>query len=104
MSTKLIILLIVGALALGILVWMLVRAWRYRRNHPEENLFLLLPFCMLLFAGGTANAQYDGTATNPYRIRTAEQLVSFAECIGSGNPFYYDQTNRICVNSCEIRN
>ena len=41
------------------------------------------------FYGNTVFAQGDGTASNPYQISTAEQLVSFAECIGSGNPFYY---------------
>ena len=79
MSTKLIVLLIVGALVLITLACMLVRAWRYRRNHPEENIFLLLPFCLLLFAGGTANAQGGhGTSNNPYRIRKANELVAFA--------------------------
>ena len=90
MSTKLIVLLIVGALVLITLACMLVRAWRYRRNHPEENIFLLLPFCLLLFAGGTANAQGGhGTPNNPYRIRKAEELVAFANCLSTGNEFYF---------------
>lgn len=36
MSTKLIILLSLGALVLGTLFWQIVRAWRYRKNHPDE--------------------------------------------------------------------
>ena len=36
MTTKLIILLAIGALVLGMLAWLIVRAWRYRRNHPGE--------------------------------------------------------------------
>jgi len=90
MSTKLTILLIAGALVLITLACMLVRAWRYRRNHPEENLFLLLPFCLLLFAGGTANAQGgNGEPNNPFRIRKANELVAFANCLSTGNEFYF---------------
>ena len=90
MSTKLIVLLIIGALVLIDLACMLIRAGRYRRNHPEENIFLLLPFCLLLFAGGTANAQGGhGTPNNPYRIRKAEELVAFANCLSTGNEFYF---------------
>lgn len=37
MTTKLIILLSLGAVVLGGLAWSIVRAWRYRRNHPEET-------------------------------------------------------------------
>ena len=37
MTTKLIVLLIVGGLVLGLLAWMIVRAWHYRRHHPEET-------------------------------------------------------------------
>ena len=36
MSTKLIILLSIGALVLGVLVWFIIKAWRYRRDHPDE--------------------------------------------------------------------
>ncbi|MCR5589449.1 MAG: hypothetical protein K6F72_07525 [Bacteroidales bacterium] len=36
MSTKLIILLSIGALVLGVLVWFIIKAWRYRRDHPNE--------------------------------------------------------------------
>ena len=90
MSTKLIVLLIIGALVLIALACMLIRAGRYRRNHPEETIFLLLPFCLLLFAGGTANAQGGhGTPNNPYRIRKAEELVAFANCLSTGNEFYF---------------
>lgn len=37
MTLKLIIIIIVALLVLGILAWQLVRAWRYRRNHPNET-------------------------------------------------------------------
>ena len=37
MNTKLIILLIAGTMVLGLLAWMIVRAWRYRRHNPNEN-------------------------------------------------------------------
>lgn len=38
MTTKLIVLLGLGALALAAIVWTIVRAIRYRRNHPDEML------------------------------------------------------------------
>ena len=36
MTTKLIILIAIGVLVLAGLTWLIVRAWRYRRDHPEE--------------------------------------------------------------------
>ena len=39
MNLKLIILLSFGALVLGALIWQIVRAWRYRRDHPDEILW-----------------------------------------------------------------
>ncbi len=36
MTTKLIILLSFGTLVLGVLIRQIVRAWRYRRDHPDE--------------------------------------------------------------------
>ena len=36
MTTKMIILLALGLLILGGLTWLIVRAWRYRKNHPDE--------------------------------------------------------------------
>ena len=41
MNLKLILLLAVGVVAVGVLAWQIVRAWRYRRNHPDE---ILWPF------------------------------------------------------------
>ncbi len=38
MTTKMIILLAIGLIVLGLLVWMIVRAWRYRKNHPDDLL------------------------------------------------------------------
>ena len=37
MNLKLILLLAIGLLVLGAIAWQLVRAWRYRRNHPDET-------------------------------------------------------------------
>ncbi len=37
MKAKIIILLALGAAALGILVWQIVKAWRYRRRNPDET-------------------------------------------------------------------
>ena len=28
--------MVLGGVVLGALVWQIVRAWRYRRDHPEE--------------------------------------------------------------------
>ena len=39
MNLKLIIILAVGILVLGAIAWQLVRAWRYRRSHPDESLW-----------------------------------------------------------------
>ena len=101
MSTKLIILLIVGALALGTLVWMIVRAWRYRRNHPEETywpyngglnakIMIVTVLLTCLFYGNSVFAQGGhGLPNNPYRIRKAEELVAFANCLSTGNEFYF---------------
>lgn len=36
MTTKLIILIILGVVVLGGIAWCIVRAWRYRRDHPKE--------------------------------------------------------------------
>lgn len=36
MTTKLITLIILGVVVLGGIAWCIVRAWRYRRDHPKE--------------------------------------------------------------------
>jgi heme/copper-type cytochrome/quinol oxidase subunit 2 len=36
MNLKLNILLLLGVVVLGILTRLIVRAWRYRRDHPDE--------------------------------------------------------------------
>jgi len=36
MTTKLIILIAIGILVLAGLIWLIIRAWRYRRDHPNE--------------------------------------------------------------------
>ena len=98
MTTKLIILLTIGLIVLGLLVWMIVRAIRYRRNHPNEPLgtgLHLLLCAIILFAFhlspfNSAMAQGGhGTPNNPYRIRTADELKAFANCLGTGQQFYF---------------
>lgn len=39
MTTKLIILVVLGVVVLGVLAWQIVRAWRYHRDHPDEPLW-----------------------------------------------------------------
>lgn len=36
MTTKLIILIAIGILVLAGLIWLIIRAWRYRRVHSNE--------------------------------------------------------------------
>lgn len=36
MTIKLMILIVLGGIVLGALVWLIIRAWRYRRDHPDE--------------------------------------------------------------------
>ena len=54
MSIKLIILLSIGALTLGLLAYIAIRAWRYHRNHLKSFATLLL---MLAAGQGSAWAQ-----------------------------------------------
>lgn len=37
MTTKLIILLVVGGLALGLLIWIFIRAIRYHQHNPNDT-------------------------------------------------------------------
>ena len=68
MTLKLIALTVLGAVVLTILAGMIVRAWRYRRNHPDEDLFasrhLLLLLQLLLLAPSGAWAQSGWTVEN----------------------------------------
>ena len=73
MTTKLIILTVLGAVVLAALAYMIVRAWRYRRNHPDEDpgtsrhpLLLLL---MLLLAPSGAWAQSTWTVTSRIGVK-----------------------------------
>ena len=73
MTTKLIILTVLGAVVLAALAYMIVRAWRYRRNHPDEDpgasrhqLLLLL---MLLLAPAGAWAQSTWTVTSRIGVK-----------------------------------
>ena len=68
MTTKLIILTILGAVVLAALACMIVRAWRHRRNHPNDDpgasrhqLPILL---LLLLASSGAWAQSTWTVQN----------------------------------------
>ena len=54
---------------------------------------------MCCFYGVNAFAQGDGTASNAYRIHNKEQLIAFANCLATGNQFYYDYDNTICVTT-----
>ena len=98
MTTKLIILLAIGLIVLGLLVWMIVRAWRYRKNHPDDpmgtglrmfiGIILILGFQFSIFNTALAQGGH-GTHDNPYRIRKANELVAFANCLSTGNEFYF---------------
>ena len=98
MTTKLIILLAIGLIVLGLLVWMIVRAWRYRKNHPDDpmemglrmfiGISLILGFQFSIFNTALAQGGH-GTHNNPYRIRKANELVAFANCLSTGNEFYF---------------
>ena len=102
MTTKLMILLGVGAVVLAALVWMIVRAIRYRHNHPNEPLglglrmflcaILLFNFQLSTFNSAQAQSSWQGghgAPNNPYRIRKANELVAFANCLATGNEFYF---------------
>ena len=98
MTTKLIILLAIGLIVLGLLVWMIVRAWRYRKDHPDAPMgtglrmflcaILLLTFHLSPFTSAMAQGGH-GAPNNPYRIRKANELVAFAQCLATGNQFYF---------------
>lgn len=74
MTTKLIILLAIGLIVLGLLVWMIVRAWRYRKNHPDDpmgtglrmfiGISLILGFQFSIFNTALAQGGH-GTHDNP---------------------------------------
>ena len=77
MTTKLIILTILGAVVLAALACVIVRAWRHRRNHPNDDpgasrhqLLLLL---LLLLASSGAWAQSTWTVTS--RIGTKDTFI-----------------------------
>ena len=69
----------------------------------KKNVLLILTRIAVIlicwFYGVNAFAQGDGTASNPYRIHTKEQLIAFANCLATGNQFYYDYDNTICVTT-----
>ena len=102
MTTKLIILLAIGLIVLGLLVWMIVRAWRYRKDHPDAPMgtglrmflcaILLFNFHFSTFNSAQAQSSWQGghgAPNNPYRIRKANELVAFANCLATGNEFYF---------------
>ena len=107
MTSKLTILIAIGLLVFGAFVFIIVKAWRYRRNHPNEVYWpysgtlrrrhskqapqkLLLAALTLasLLCGSNTFAQ-DGTYDNPYFINDLDAFLSFAQCINSGQNFSY---------------
>ncbi len=63
MTTKMIILLALGAVALGLIVRLLARAVHYRRTHPDEFLKSLLVLLLLAACGSHAAWAQVGTFT-----------------------------------------
>ena len=103
MTTKLIILIVVGLLVFGALVYVIVKAWRYRRNHPDEvywpyngplhkkrkskpgittTLVATLTLSTLMWTNGlmAQSGTPDGTREHPYPIGDISTLISFAQC------------------------
>ena len=113
MTTKLIILIVVGLLVFGALVYVIVKAWRYRRNHPDEVywpyngplhkkkksktchktlLVATLILSTLMWTNGlmAQNVTPDGTREHPYPIGDISTLISFAQCINNNQPFAFE--------------
>ncbi len=113
MTTKLIILIVVGLLVFGALVYVIVKAWRYRRNHPDEvywpyngplhkkrkskpgittTLVATLTLSTLMWTNGlmAQSGTPDGTREHPYPIGDISTLISFAQCINNNQPFAFE--------------
>ena len=113
MTTKLIILIVVGLLVFGALLCIIVKAWRYRRNHPDEVywpyngplhkkkksktchktlLVATLILSTLMWTNGlmAQNGTPDGTREHPYPIGDISTLISFAQCINNNQPFAFE--------------
>ena len=113
MTTKLIILIVVGILVFGALLCIIVKAWRYRRNHPDEvywpyngplhkkrkskpgitaTLVATLTLSTLMWTNGlmAQNGAPDGTREHPYPIGDISTLISFAQCINNNQPFAFE--------------
>lgn len=113
MTTKLIILIVVGLLVFGALLCIIVKAWRYRRNHPDEiywpyngplhkkrkskpgittTLVAILTLSTLMWTNGlmAQSVAPDGTREHPYPIGDISTLISFAQCINNNQPFAFE--------------
>ncbi len=108
MTTKLIILLTIGLLVFGALVFVIVKAWCYRRNHPDEvywpynkpftrgnsnhihNAVLVVALTLATLSSGNNVFAQDGTPAHPYPIKDKDALISFAICINEGLNFKFE--------------
>ena len=113
MTTKLIIIIVVGLLVFGALLCIIVKAWRYRRNHPDEvywpyngplhkkkkskpgittTLATILTLSTLMWTNGlmAQSVTPDGTREHPYPIGDISTLISFAQCINNNQPFAFE--------------
>ena len=60
------------------------------RNRVLPILTCFVVWMTCWFYGNNVFAQGGhGTPNNPYRIRKANELVAFANCLSTGNEFYF---------------
>ncbi len=87
MTTKLIILTVLGAVVLAALACMIVRAWRHRRNHPNDDPGASrhpLPILMLLLlapAGAWAQSTWTVQNTSGSTFTVSRSNTSIAETV-----------------------
>ncbi len=86
MTPKLIILTVLGAVVLGAIVWMIVRAWRYRHSHPDEDpcssrYHLLLLLALLFPSGAWAQSTWTVQNTSGSTFTVSRSNTSIAETV-----------------------